>query len=154
MHLRYVTHRCFELTLYRICLHKMALLACLAVALRKGGPTTVTAFSLVTTFGNSRVAASRAFNSVPPRALFNKQFRTKATSTITALRQSSLATVSELEKSLDVTHPAFEVIKKDVVTEYGAYCTLYRHKKSGAELLSVAVDDDNKVIAWTCISAF
>jgi Zn-dependent M16 (insulinase) family peptidase len=37
------------------------------------------------------------------------------------------------------------VIEKDVVTEYGAYCTLYRHKKSGAELLSVANDDDNKV---------
>lgn len=123
----------------------MALVACLAVAFRKGGPTTVTAFSLATTFGTSRVAASRAFNSVPPRALFNKQFRTKTTSTITALRQSSVATISELEKSLDITHPAFEVLKKDVVTEYGAYCTLYRHKKSGAELLSVAVDDDNKV---------
>jgi Zn-dependent M16 (insulinase) family peptidase len=39
----------------------------------------------------------------------------------------------------------FKVIDKDVVTEYGAYCTLYRHKKSGAELLSVANEDDNKV---------
>ena len=58
-----------------------------------------------------------------------------------------MATASkvELEKALEVTHPAFEVIDKDVVSEFGAYCTLYRHKKSGAELLSVANDDDNKV---------
>lgn len=41
------------------------------------------------------------------------------------------------------------MIEKDVVTEYGAYCTLYRHKKSGAELLSVASDDDNKVFGIT-----
>ena len=46
---------------------------------------------------------------------------------------------------MDVTHPAFDVIAKDVVSEYGAYTTLYKHKKSGAELLSVANDDDNKV---------
>jgi hypothetical protein len=56
-----------------------------------------------------------------------------------------LASSVDLEKSLQVTHPAFEVVEKDVVEEYGAYCTLYRHKKSGAELLSVASDDDNKV---------
>jgi hypothetical protein len=48
-----------------------------------------------------------------------------------------------------VTHPAFDVVKRDVVTEYGAYCTVYRHKKSGAELLSVSVDDDNKVFGIT-----
>jgi len=66
----------------------------------------------------------------------------------TILRQSAVAT-EELEKTLDITHPAFEVIEKDVVTEYGAYCTLYRHKKSGAELLSVANDDDNKVFGIT-----
>jgi len=50
---------------------------------------------------------------------------------------------------MDVTHPAFEVLEKDVVTEYGAYCTLYRHKKSGAELLSVSTEDDNKVFGIT-----
>jgi len=56
---------------------------------------------------------------------------------------------SELEKSMEVTHPSYDVIAKDVVTEYGAYCTLYRHKKSGAELLSVATEDDNKVFGMT-----
>jgi presequence protease len=46
-------------------------------------------------------------------------------------------------------NPAYEIIEKDIVTEYGAYCTLYRHKKSGAEFLSVSVDDDSKVFGIT-----
>jgi Zn-dependent M16 (insulinase) family peptidase len=46
---------------------------------------------------------------------------------------------------MDVEHPAFEILKKDFVEEYGAATILYRHKKSGAELLSVTNDDDNKV---------
>jgi Zn-dependent M16 (insulinase) family peptidase len=37
------------------------------------------------------------------------------------------------------------VIKSDVVQEYGAKVTYYRHRKTGAEILSVSVDDDNKV---------
>jgi presequence protease len=64
---------------------------------------------------------------------------------LTSLRQSSTATANELEKTLGVTHPAYDVVYTDVVTEYGAYCTLFKHKKSGAELLSVSNDDDNKV---------
>ena len=128
---------------------KMALLVCLAAAFRRG-PKTVTAFSIASV--GTRVAATRAASSfsasaAPPRAFLNRQFRKSSTSTvssITALRQSTLV-APELEKSLEVTHPAYDVIQRDVVTEYGAYCTLYRHKKSGAELLSVSVDDDNKV---------
>ena len=59
------------------------------------------------------------------------------------------ASTLDLEKALEVTHPAYEVVQRDVVNEYGAYCTLYRHKKSGAELLSVSTDDDNKVFGVT-----
>eukprot|EP00527_Entomoneis_sp_CCMP2396_P000592 CAMPEP_0198148766 /NCGR_PEP_ID=MMETSP1443-20131203/43178_1 /TAXON_ID=186043 /ORGANISM="Entomoneis sp., Strain CCMP2396" /LENGTH=1093 /DNA_ID=CAMNT_0043813555 /DNA_START=191 /DNA_END=3472 /DNA_ORIENTATION=+ len=78
-----------------------------------------------------------------------------------ALRQSSTSVDSKLEtpttssstldlaKTLEVTHPAFEVIERDIITEYGAYCSLYRHKKSGAELLSVSSEDDNKVFGIT-----
>jgi presequence protease len=55
----------------------------------------------------------------------------------------------ELEKAYATTHPSYEILQQDVVTEYGAYCTLYRHKKSGAELLSVSCDDDNKVFCVT-----
>eukprot|EP00560_Eucampia_antarctica_P003411 CAMPEP_0197831708 /NCGR_PEP_ID=MMETSP1437-20131217/11653_1 /TAXON_ID=49252 ORGANISM="Eucampia antarctica, Strain CCMP1452" /NCGR_SAMPLE_ID=MMETSP1437 /ASSEMBLY_ACC=CAM_ASM_001096 /LENGTH=388 /DNA_ID=CAMNT_0043434739 /DNA_START=54 /DNA_END=1217 /DNA_ORIENTATION=+ len=64
-------------------------------------------------------------------------------------QESKVADTVRLVDSLEVTHPAFDVIAKDVVSEYGAYCTLYRHKKSGAELLSVANDDDNKVFGIT-----
>ena len=55
----------------------------------------------------------------------------------------------DLPATLEVAHPAYEVVKRDIVEEYGAYCTLFRHKKSGAELLSVSVDDDNKVFGIT-----
>jgi presequence protease len=49
----------------------------------------------------------------------------------------------------NVTHPAFEVLQEDAVNELGINCTLYRHKKSGAELLSVISSDDNKVFGIT-----
>lgn len=42
-------------------------------------------------------------------------------------------------------HPAYEVLEEDFVAEYGATTTLYKHLKSGAEVLSVQIDDDNKV---------
>lgn len=107
----------------------------------------MTALSIATL--GTRAATARAAPSfsarAPPRAFLNRQFRKDSrVASITALRQSTLA-APELEQSLEVTHPAYDVIQKDVIPEYGAYSTLYRHKKSGAELLSVAVDDDNKV---------
>jgi len=66
-------------------------------------------------------------------------------STVEAAESGTL----DLEKAFATTHPAYEIVEKEVVTEYGAYCTLYRHKKSGAELLSVSVDEDNKVFGIT-----
>jgi Zn-dependent M16 (insulinase) family peptidase len=48
-----------------------------------------------------------------------------------------------------VEHPSFEVVRTEDVPEYGAACTLYRHKKSGAELLSLSTDDDNKCFGIT-----
>ena len=56
---------------------------------------------------------------------------------------------SDLEKNLGVSHPGFDIISTDIVQEFGAYCTLYRHKQSGAELLSVSTDDDNKCFGIT-----
>ena len=75
----------------------------------------------------------------------------QASSVLSATVPSDAAslTTTDLAKTLEVTHPAFEVVQRDVVEEYGAYCTLFRHKKSGAELLSVSVDDDNKVFGIT-----
>jgi hypothetical protein len=144
------SHFAFVMSPFRLPV-SMALLACLAVAFRRG-PTTVTAFSIASL--GTRAAAARAassFSARPalPRAFLNRQFRKDSpVASITALRQSTVA-APELEKTLEVTHPAFDVISKDVINEYGAYCTLYRHKKSGAELLSVACDDDNKVFGIT-----
>jgi Zn-dependent M16 (insulinase) family peptidase len=67
----------------------------------------------------------------------------------TSVEQDTAGGALDLAKTLEVTHPAFELLERDVVTEYGAYCSLFRHKKSGAELLSVSVDDDNKVFGIT-----
>jgi len=42
-------------------------------------------------------------------------------------------------------HPAYDLVSVDTVDEYGAVCGLYRHKKTGAEVLSVIADEPNKV---------
>ncbi|KAG5190324.1 Metalloenzyme, LuxS/M16 peptidase-like protein [Tribonema minus] len=46
-------------------------------------------------------------------------------------------------------HPAYDLVSQDFVQEYGAATALYRHRKSGAEVLSVQIDDDNKVFGVT-----
>ena len=122
----------------------MAVLVGLALAYRNSGR--VAAFSLLTTRVGavSAGSASRNSHNILSRRAF-LPFRQQSTSA-TAIK---VATATEFEQALEVTHPAFDVVQKDVVTEYGAYCTLYRHKKSGAELLSVATDDDNKVFGIT-----
>jgi Zn-dependent M16 (insulinase) family peptidase len=43
------------------------------------------------------------------------------------------------------SHPKYDLLKEEFIAEYGASAALYRHKKSGAELLSLQSDDDNKV---------
>ena len=130
------------------------MMAFFGFASRRGSTLAVTAFSL-----SARTAATATSATSKSLSVFSHRpataFRPRLPST--SLRQSTTTTaaaaadsiLSKLEQSLEVTHPAYEVIQKDVVTEYGAYCTLYRHKKSGAELLSVAVDDDNKVFGIT-----
>ncbi len=139
----------------------MVVLSSLAVAIRRG-PATVAAFSIAAIGSTSKAATA---SNTPIRKVFTLATEHRGPLSrgrfagispgpfsITALRQSTLA-VTDLEKSLEVTHPAFEVVKKDVVSEYGAYCTLYRHKQTGAELLSVSTDDDNKVgniVQWFC----
>lgn len=73
--------------------------------------------------------------------------------------KSSLDFATRLERSEDIFgpgeqrkpwdyvahHPGFEMVKSDVIKEYGSKVTLYRHRKTGAEVMSVSVDDDNKV---------
>lgn len=71
---------------------------------------------------------------------------------ITAATAQSAAggpVLSVRPKKESAQHPAYELLEEDFVAEYGATTTLYRHTKSGAEVLSVQIDDDNKVINAT-----
>ena len=77
------------------------------------------------------------------RYLFLDEGRSIRSPTTTCMRSSSSTLPTAVE------HPAYDLIAKDVVNEYGYDCTLYRHKTSGAELLSVVADDDNKVFGIT-----
>jgi len=43
----------------------------------------------------------------------------------------------------------FEYVKEDIIEEYGAKVILFRHKKTGAEIMSVSVPDENKVFGIT-----
>lgn len=51
-------------------------------------------------------------------------------------------------KNLGVTHLAYNILSSNVVTKFGAYCTLYCHKKSGAVLFSVRTMMTTNALAW------
>ena len=149
----------------RCSLFAALMLAIGGISVRRGGTVAVTAFA---TFGVARSIFSRSTGRSSQSLLAaqsssqSKKNRAFGLSPETILRQSSTSLsaasstatiitppVLDLEKAYHTTHPAYDVIQQDIVTEYGAYCTLYQHKKSGAELLSVSVDDDNKVFGIT-----
>ena len=46
-------------------------------------------------------------------------------------------------------HPAFELIREETIPEVSSEAKLYRHIKTGAEVLSLANDDENKVFGIT-----
>lgn len=145
------------------CLSLTTIMMALSTAMRRG-PVVVTAFSMATLGTRSSTGARAAVRAAGSRRnmsywghrsggqnLFGRApssaLARGGIGCITSVR--STATADELEAKLEVTHSAYEVITKDIVSEYGAYCTLYKHKKSGAELLSVSTDDDNKVFGIT-----
>lgn len=122
----------------------MAMVAYFGFSLKKGA---VTAFSFATFAGRSvATRSSSSFLSSSPKPAFLQRSQCSAS---TIKLGMSTAVASDIEKAMDIEHPAYDVIRKDFVQEYGAATTLYRHKKSGAELLSVASDDDNKVFGIT-----
>lgn len=61
------------------------------------------------------------------------------------------ATLAPEKKALvpAATHPAFELLREETVGEIDSSCALYRHKASGAEILSIQAPDDNKVFGIT-----
>src|ERR1700748_750320 len=46
-------------------------------------------------------------------------------------------------------HSAFELLRDETITEVNSRARLYRHRKSGAEILTLANDDENKVFGIT-----
>lgn len=123
----------------------MAMVAVFGMSFRRG--VTVSAFSFASFSNRAFVAGSTTTGSSTLAAASGKAFGGRGFRRMTGVLGSSAAVASDIEKAMDVEHPAFEVIKKDFVEEYGSATVLYRHKKSGAELLSVSNDDDNKVSA-------
>jgi hypothetical protein len=106
---------------------------------------------MTTTASHKRISFSPIKNRLLD-SIAQRRCQSSLASTLTSEATATVAKTSsaaDLQAKMDVTHPAYKVLQKEIVTEYGAYCTLYRHKKSGAELLSVAVDDDNKVFGIT-----
>lgn len=47
------------------------------------------------------------------------------------------------------THDAFELVRDEHIAEVNSQAKLYRHKKTGAEVLSLVNDDENKVFGIT-----
>lgn len=129
---------------------KMALMACIGIAMRRDGgrTTTAAAFAFASRDFTGSFLQKKPYSFISNRDQHvNANTNTCAASAITSLK--STIAPEEIEKNAVVEHPAYEILKKDLVSEYGAYCTMYKHKKTGAELLSVHNDDDNKVFGIT-----
>jgi hypothetical protein len=129
------------------------MMAVFGVSIRRGS---VTAFSFAA-FTTRSVARSSSAPLAPSSKSARSLFAPRPFGRLSDIARHQSTTVTEaetttaldLEKAWKTEHPAYEVLERDVVSEYGAYCTLYKHKKSGAELLSVSVDEDNKVFGIT-----
>ncbi len=48
-----------------------------------------------------------------------------------------------------MSHPAFELVRNEKIAEINSEAWLYRHRKTGAEVLSLVNDDENKVFGIT-----
>ncbi|QQR39543.1 insulinase family protein [Devosia rhizoryzae] len=48
-----------------------------------------------------------------------------------------------------MSHPAFELVRDERIAEINSQALLYKHKKTGAEVLSLVNDDENKVFGIT-----
>ncbi|GKY95558.1 hypothetical protein MPSEU_000517400 [Mayamaea pseudoterrestris] len=129
------------------------MMVCFTVTMRRGS---VTAFGLASSIPSRTVVTAASTSRTPFLTLFGKRTSNRSQSKWTKPTTVALSSVTsravsalDLEKTLHVEHPAYDVVQRDIVHEYGAYCTLFRHKKSGAQLLSVSSEDDNKVFGIT-----
>ena len=109
---------------------------------RGGAGRRVSAWSVAkaTTYSNRSNTAFRKSSPATAFSTLKQQMTCAATATLEDV---------DVDKTVGLEHPAYDLLSKDYVAEYGAAATLYRHKKSGAELLSVSTEDDNKVFGIT-----
>ena len=61
-----------------------------------------------------------------------------------SVRSSSSKTMSEIP-----SHPSFDIAQVSRVEEYDLSTIMYKHKKTGGQVLSVISSDDNKVFGIT-----
>lgn len=140
----------------------MAILACIALSATRNVRHRSTVVAFASANFSSRSGSSSTsntpptnrrplFSNSPPLAMLSgKSNNANAMSFINRKQQmqdsSLMSTAAVGDKATTaVTHPSFEIVEESVVEEYGAACTMYRHKTTGAELMSVQNDDDNKV---------
>jgi hypothetical protein len=81
-----------------------------------------------------------------PRRIISNRFA-GSMSRATALNSASTVVATEVASA--VRHPAYEIVEQTVIEEYGCKATLYSHKKSGAQIMSVISPDENKVFGIT-----
>ena len=55
------------------------------------------------------------------------------------------ALLSTAATSPPASHPSFDLVRSERLAEREADVFFYRHRETGASVMSVAVDDDNKV---------
>jgi len=80
-------------------------------------------------------------------ARFQGSVGAATTTSSTSLHSTVEATTNDAIAAIE--HPDFDIVETDHISEFGASAILYRHKKSGAELLSLSTDDDNKCFGIT-----
>ncbi|CEM29089.1 unnamed protein product [Vitrella brassicaformis CCMP3155] len=88
--------------------------------------------------------ASRALTSLQP-IKERSCLRPYALNRIARMSAVAVPEVAAPTTVTPVEHPQYDLVRADYVTEYNSTTYLYRHKKTGAQVLSVAADDPVKV---------
>lgn len=66
--------------------------------------------------------------------------------------QKLFSSINNERKPTSITplkHAEYDILDSAYVNEYGIHTTLYKHKSSGAEVMSVIAPDNNKVFGIT-----
>ncbi|EOD08847.1 peptidase M16 [Emiliania huxleyi CCMP1516] len=85
------------------------------------------------------VSRPHAFSASAPAAI------SRRASSVHASVAISKPPLPEVVERAPATHPAFELVRVEMVDEYTIKVATYRHRQSGAEVISAQADDENKV---------